>query len=289
MSALNLGRRRTRSPRRVTARMVTVSLGFLLAIGSAGLTAVPAHADGCGVLVSGASPAAERAVAAACRMVGKPYAWGGGHEGLPAPSQGHIDVGDPINSGHDGSYWSFDCAGLMRWAWFEATGRDLLGPGTVDSQHTVASGLSGSRVFTKADGLSPLLPGDLLYFRDFKGLHHTSMYLGAGKVVQARQSGEPIGVGTPNMDEYDGAIRLSADQPSPPFRYGNEGKSEITWGRPNYRTGRNTSSEIKYTGAGGSANVRVLCQANGEEVTVDGMTNYVWSYLPEYELWVSNI
>ncbi|NEA69128.1 hypothetical protein G3I56_42895, partial [Streptomyces sp. SID12488] len=31
------------------------------------------------------------------------------------------------------------------------------------------------------------------------------------------------------------------------------------------------------------------CQAYGESVTAEGYTNNVWSYLPKYKAWISNI
>lgn len=247
-----------------------------------------AHADTCGVIGSGGSAAAHRAIAAACRQVGVHYAWGGGHDGLPGPSQGFIDLTDP-NSAHDPEYWSFDCSGLVRWAWFEATGVDLIGRLTADDAKKKLFANPANQTFSEAQGTGPLLPGDIVYYSFNGRISHTALYLGGGKMVEARQSGDLIKVSDWRSDRYAGAVRLGGALAEPPFRYPGEGLAFKTWGKPNYRAGKTTSDPIRYAGTGSSVLVRVLCQANGEEVTVSGMTNHVWSYLPEYEVWVSNI
>ncbi|HCT76773.1 MAG TPA: peptidoglycan endopeptidase [Micromonosporaceae bacterium] len=268
-----------------TKRLLSVVLGLLLGLGSVTVVSTTAaHANGCGVLAGGASPAARRAITAACRQVGVHYAWGGGHNGLPGPSQGYHGL-DPATI-YDPLYWSFDCSGLVRWAWFEATGVDIIGRSTAHDAWNKLSRDPANRVFTPADGSGPLLPGDILYYGD---VSHTALYLGAGKMVEARQSGDLIKVSDWRSERYKGAVRLRWEQPDPPFRYPGEGAVFKTWGKGNYRTDKNTGSQIKYTSEGGSVLVRVLCQADGEQVTVSGITNRVWSYLPEYEVWVSNI
>ncbi|MFJ6784736.1 hypothetical protein [Streptomyces yangpuensis] len=35
--------------------------------------------------------------------------------------------------------------------------------------------------------------------------------------------------------------------------------------------------------------VRILCQDRGQSVTVQGITNSAWSFLPDYGGWISNI
>ena len=264
--------------------VLAVLLGFTVAVSSAGYTPSPAYANGCGVLQSGASPAAQRAVLEACRWVGVNYAWGGGHDGLPGPSQGLAGL-DPASWG-DPAYWSFDCSGFVRWAWYIATGVDILTNGTAQSAWNRLRVDPANQVFPAEQGTIPLLPGDILYYG---GVTHTALYLGNGKMVEARQSGDLVKVSDWRSTNYTGAIRLPWNQPDPPFRYPGEGHAYKTWGSPNYRTDHNTSSQIKFTGTGRSVLTRVLCQANGEQVTINGITNHVWSYLPDHEVWVSNI
>jgi cell wall-associated NlpC family hydrolase len=272
--------------------ILAVVVAALLASASA-MALVPtpqAHADaGCGVLQSGASPAAQRAVLAACQMVGVNYAWGGGHNALPGPAQGHVDIGDPIRSANDPTYWGFDCSGLVRWAWFEATGVDVLGRGTAHQMHDTLGADPQNQTFSAAQGDGPLLPGDLVYYGTIRAIGHTAIYIGGGRMVEAHQSGELVKVSDWRSDSYIGAVRLSTNQADPPFRYPGDGAAFKTWGRGNFRTGPHTTDSVKYTADGGSVLVRVLCQADGDQATVSGITNHVWSYLPEYEVWVSNI
>ncbi|KUO03027.1 hypothetical protein [Streptomyces caeruleatus] len=44
---------------------------------------------------------------------------------MPGPSQGQVDLTES-DSYADPELWSFDCIGLVRWAWYKATGRDLI-------------------------------------------------------------------------------------------------------------------------------------------------------------------
>ena len=97
----------------------------------------------------------------------------------------------------------------MRWAYARALGRDLIGPADTDTYYARALH-DGMRHIAPARGLSGLLPGDLLFYRNGKGVvHHVSMYIGGAKVVQAQKSGTEVGVSTADLGrEYAGAIRL---------------------------------------------------------------------------------
>ncbi|MYT09136.1 peptidoglycan endopeptidase, partial [Streptomyces sp. SID5470] len=105
--------------------------GAILGASALALTAffsAPAHAAQdatCGVLAPGASATAQAAVDAACSQIGVWYSWGGGHAATPGASYGYYDGSDP-DSLHDGERKGFDCSGLMRYAYYRATGRDLL-------------------------------------------------------------------------------------------------------------------------------------------------------------------
>ena len=97
---------------------------------------------------------ASGAVAAAMSMQGVPYRWGGA---------------DPSG---------FDCSGLMMWAWARA-GRSL--PHSSAAQYSVTRRISGS----------DLQPGDLVFYGS--PIHHVAMYIGGGQIVDALNSGTPVG------------------------------------------------------------------------------------------------
>ena len=96
------------------------------------------------------------AVAEARKHLGKPYRYGG--------------------SGPD----SFDCSGLTSWAW-RAAGVEL-------SHSALSQYYETTRVSTSA-----VEPGDLLFFgSSVGGIHHVTMYIGGGEMIEASQTGTPI-------------------------------------------------------------------------------------------------
>jgi cell wall-associated NlpC family hydrolase len=276
---------RTRLLRLLLAAVVTfVCLGLQTA------QAAPASAADCRPLKAGASTAAQDAVTVACRYVGIRYAWGGGHaEGLPGPSQGQIDYTDPA-SFDDPKFWSFDCIGLVRWAWYKATGQDIVSHRT--TQSTWQNPGYSHQKFTKEQGEAPLLPGDILHFKSpVNGqITHVALYLGEGKMVEAPNSGAAIRVADVKWDRYQGAFRPNVSGVLILDEKPGEGKMHKTWGQPNLRRDSHTGSPVAYSVKNSiSVAVRTLCQRVGEKVTVDGMENNVWSYLPDYHSWISNL
>lgn len=197
--------------------VVAVSAGALTAVtcvlvppaGAAPATAPngPSTTARCAVLAPGAAAGAREAVRNACSMQGTPYSWGGGHGARPGPTTGHFD-GNPA-SRDAATTVGFDCSGLVRWAYADAAGRDLIGPADTDTYYKRARH-DGMRHITPAQGLAGLLPGDLLFYRDGHGsIHHVTMYIGAGEVVQAQRSGTRVGVSPADLGgEYIGAIRV---------------------------------------------------------------------------------
>ncbi len=193
----------------MSARTLIASAGVLAVVGMASTGAAvisrPAVAAGCAVLAPGASPVAQKAVAAACAQVGVWYSWGGGHAGTPGASFGHYDGQDP-DSRNDGQRKGFDCSGLVRYAYYRATGGDILnGPAHVQfhTSHAVAR-------FEPGRGTGPLLPGDLLFYGSGRDIHHVAIYLGAGKMVEAYESGTRIRVtGARVGGDYAGAVRIN--------------------------------------------------------------------------------
>jgi peptidoglycan DL-endopeptidase CwlO len=113
----------------------------------------PQKATGPPPPVSGGAAAA---VAEAERQIGKPYKWGG--------------------EGPD----SFDCSGLVLWAW-RAGGVRL-------SHSALAQYHETTRV-----PLSAIQPGDIVFFGpSVSGIHHNAIYVGNNQMVEASQTGTPI-------------------------------------------------------------------------------------------------
>ncbi|MDI5964474.1 C40 family peptidase [Streptantibioticus silvisoli] len=244
--------------------------------------AAPA-ADSCGVLSSGASAAAQAAVQAACSQLGVWYTWGGGHGATPGATFGYYDGSDPASK-DDGSRRGFDCSGLTRYAYYRATGRDIL-DGTASDQHS--SPLAVQR-FSAGQGAGPLLPGDLMFWGGGY-VHHVAMYIGAGQMVEAYESGTRIRqTAVRTGGDYAGAIRLAASPGNPPPPPAGGGAVFQTWG-----TGVRTHNAPS-TGAGvvddfaGPTQVGVICQEHAQKVTAEGYTNDAWSKLSDGS-WITNI
>lgn len=245
-----------------------------------GIPASAAAADAsCRVLAPGASAAAERAVGAACAQVAADvwYTWGGGHGPQPGPTYGQVDPTDPASE-HDPERLGFDCSGLVRHAYAQAVGSDILN-GVVDAQYHTPH---AAERFTAAQGLAPLLPGDLLVWGTSQDLHHIAIYLGAGRMAQARQSGTKLMVSDVRLDSgYYGAVRID---PGPVT-----GHVFRTWGTGVWTKAQPSTAAARVHAFPGPTTVRVECQKHAEEVTSDGYTNDAWSYLPDYEAWITNI
>jgi len=102
------------------------------------------------------------AVSAAESQLGVPYVWGGTDpRGTP---------GDPSGG--------FDCSGLVMWAWGQAG---------VGLPH-----FSGSQFEDTAPvPVSAMQPGDILFYGP-GGDEHEAMYVGAGEMIEAPQTGEVV-------------------------------------------------------------------------------------------------
>ncbi|MFJ5775475.1 NlpC/P60 family protein [Streptomyces sp. NPDC093094] len=267
-----------RTPIRRT--LIAGVLGALLAV-LPGTSPAPAlaAADDCRPLAPGASPAAERAIAAACEEVaaGTWYAWGGGHGPAPGPTYGKVDPEDPASE-HDPERLGFDCSGLVRHAYARATGEDIL-DGVASTQYYTHR---TAERFTAGEGLAPLLPGDLLAWGTSDHLRHIAIYLGAGRMVEARRSGTRLTVSDVRLTgSYFGAVRVQTG-PVP-------GPVVSTWGNGVWTKAAPALSAARVYAFPGPTPVRVRCQKHAERVTAEGYTNDVWSYLPDYRAWVTNI
>ncbi|MEU3777038.1 NlpC/P60 family protein [Streptomyces sp. NPDC032472] len=254
-------------------------LALLLCAPSAPASA-PAAADGsCRVLAPGASAAAERAVAAACEQVaaGIWYTWGGGHGPQPGATYGQVDPTDPASE-HDPERLGFDCSGLIRYAYAQAAGSDLL-DGTASAQYYTHR---AAERFTADRGLAPLLPGDLLVWGTSQDLHHIALYLGAGRMAEARQSGTKLMVSDVRLGgDYYGAVRVNTGPVT--------GSLFRTWGTGVWTKALPSTAAARVYAFPGPTTIRVQCQKHAETVTSDGYTNDAWSYLPDYRAWVTNI
>jgi cell wall-associated NlpC family hydrolase len=218
---------------------------------------------GCAVLQPGASTMAQQAVRAACGQLGVWYSWGGGHGASPGPTYGHYDGQDPASK-NDGQRKGFDCSGLVRFAYFRATGRDVLNGVANDQFHTR---LAVAR-FSPAQGARPLLPGDLMFWG--RGhIHHVAIYLGAGRMVEAFQSGTRVRTAPVRLGgDYAGAVRVAAGGVPAPGRYQVMTFADAT----GYREPR-TGDAQGVLNKGGNY---VYCKVAGARVTHGAQFNHWW-------------
>jgi len=115
------------------------------------------------------------------KVLGMPYAWGGGHGATPGPSQGISDGGGPADRAGDYNKIGLDCSGLSRYVLSQVAGVD---PGGT-SQSQYASGMPVS---------SPA-PLDLVFPKGSFGSDgpgHVQVYLGNGQVLEAPSSGQTV-------------------------------------------------------------------------------------------------
>ncbi|HEX5540652.1 MAG TPA: NlpC/P60 family protein [Micromonospora sp.] len=111
--------------------------------------------QGCPTVTGQFSDKARIAIQVACAQVGKPYVWGA--------------------SGPN----SFDCSGLLQYAWGQA--------GVSLTHYTGAQWNQGRRI-----SASERRPGDSVFFK--ADLSHVGMYLGNGLMVHAPRAGKPVQV-----------------------------------------------------------------------------------------------
>jgi cell wall-associated NlpC family hydrolase len=107
-----------------------------------------------------------------------PYSFAAGNASGPT-----LGVDSSGGGEHDGSIRGFDCSGLALYAW--APYKPL--PHDAASQYATAGHLHPTP--------DRLLPGDLIFWSSdgtAAGIHHVAIYLGAGLVVQAPQSGDAV-------------------------------------------------------------------------------------------------
>jgi len=122
------------------------------------------------------------AVAAALSVLGRPYSWGA--------------VGPD----------TFDCSGLIQWAYAKA---GVAVPRVSRDQFRAGTPVS----------LRALAPGDILFYAldtaDPRSIYHVGMYLGAGRLLQAPRTGDVVQIAPVRRNDLIGAIRPVTSQASP--------------------------------------------------------------------------
>ena len=120
--------------------------------------------------------------------IGVPYSWGGGDEN--GPSEGFAQGAGTVG---------FDCSGLTLFIYHKAGIR--LDHWTGSQWH------QGKRISSRSD----LLPGDLMFFAydtsNSDTIHHVSIYIGKGKMIEAPYTGEVVRVSPADRTDFIGATR----------------------------------------------------------------------------------
>jgi cell wall-associated NlpC family hydrolase len=262
----------------MSARTIMGSVGAIVGVAAAaagiGVVAsgTPATAaPGCGVLQPGASAVAQRAVGAACGQIGVWYSWAGGHGRVPGATFGHYDGHDP-DSRQDGQRRGFDCSGLVRWAYYKATGGDILNGVANDQFHTSHAVAR----FSPGQGTAPLLPGDLMFWGS-GNIHHVAMYIGRGRMVEAYESGTHVRTAPVRLGgDYAGAVRVNGSgggRPAPPPP-GGGGKHWVETFAP--ATGYAGPSTANPQGTLNKGRNYVYCKVAGARVSRGGQYNHWW-------------
>jgi cell wall-associated NlpC family hydrolase len=134
--------------------------------------------------------AAAIAIAMAYKQIGVPYAWGGGT--ARGASYGFAQGAGTLG---------FDCSGLMLYAWSHAG---------VRLDHSSRSQYHAGRHV----GFEQLIPGDLIFYAndtsDPTTIHHVTMYLGGGKMIEAPHTGAVVRVANVYRRGFIGGTRLTA-------------------------------------------------------------------------------
>ncbi|WP_186316224.1 C40 family peptidase [Catellatospora sichuanensis] len=115
--------------------------------------------------------------------------------------------GKPYRWGDEGPN-TYDCSGLMLASYLSSG---------VRLNRVAKDQYYGTR--HKTVSKNALLPGDLLFYAtdpaDWRTIHHVAMYMGDGRVVQARTTGDVVRISTVNLSSVDFATRVVDALPAP--------------------------------------------------------------------------
>jgi cell wall-associated NlpC family hydrolase len=138
--------------------------------------------------VDAPSDEARIAIHWAFEEIGVPYSWGGGDENGPT-------YGFAQGAGTKG----FDCSGLTLFAYAQA--------GIHLDHYSQSQYDQGKRISSRSD----LLPGDLMFFATNTSspatIHHVSIYIGKGKMIEAPYTGEVVRVASADRSDFIGGTR----------------------------------------------------------------------------------
>jgi cell wall-associated NlpC family hydrolase len=111
----------------------------------------------------------------AMSVLGVPYSWGGGNASGATVG---IRDGGVADSYGDYNKVGFDCSGLMVYA-FAAAGISL--------RHYTGYQYESGRQIPQ----SQMQPGDMIFYGPYD-IHHVTMYIGNGKMIEAPESGSYV-------------------------------------------------------------------------------------------------
>lgn len=141
-----------------------------------------ANSGGGHVMVTGGA-SVDSVIARAKSAIGTTYAWGGGTPN--GPSRG-IHDGGVADAYGDFNKTGFDCSGLMTYAY----GKVANLPHYSGYQYN-----AGQHV-----PLSQMKRGDLLFYGN-AGIHHVTMYIGNGMMIEAQESGTKVHITQVRYDD----------------------------------------------------------------------------------------
>lgn len=119
----------------------------------------------------------QKVVSAARSQIGVSYVWGGGHKATPGKSTGTcVGYTGSIQPCPAETTIGYDCSGLTRYAYYIATGRDILNGATGTQEASL-----------KGHGTSSPIAGDVIFWDG-----HTAIYVSPSEMIQARQTGTNV-------------------------------------------------------------------------------------------------
>ncbi|WP_221351013.1 C40 family peptidase [Streptomyces beigongshangae] len=248
----------------------------------AATAAASATAADCRPLAS-ASAQARAVVEAACSQLGVPYSWGGGSVHGPTYGQDYPGGGP---GAHDSRVKGFDCSHLVQYAAWQGAGIAL-----PEGTWNQARWSGATARFTPGQGLAPLQPGDLVMWgsdpANLSSVHHIAVYLGGGKMVEARESGTAVMVSDVRLNaQYAGALRITGGGGEQPPA---DTERFMSWGTDVALREEPATGSRLVTRLPGPTPLDVRCQVHAQLVHAEGYSNDAWSYLPRYDAWISNI